>query len=563
MPLIFKKQFHILSLVALLAGCASPYAIERQAFSDYVLGQHAKYESDIDAAADFYARALRREPENEMILQEAFSLALMDGKYNEALLRARNLMDVNSANSAASMLLSLNAMKQGRYDASLAYLAGARGTGFDSLIAPIIRGWIYATKGDVDASMEALSALETISIFQPFQREQAAMIYDYLGMTEEAEAAYFEVFAQERGVSVHPVMYYGAFLERLGRQAEAWAHYEHYLGIWPGNRRLLEAKERMANSDRATRLVPQPVEMVGLALLRASSEIARDNARAPAILYARLSTFMTPGRGDALILLASLFAAEGQGETGLEALAQIDDDDFFGDIARMREALTLNQMGRTGDAIQVLEKYIEQNENALDAHVSLGDIYQINKQYEDALRHYDAALDIIGTPTVENWYLLFTRGITYERLDRWDEAEADFMKALEMKPGEPQVLNYLGYSWIDRGMNITEARGMIENAVGQRPFDGAIVDSLGWVLFLTGEYEEAVVQLERAVELLPGDPILNDHLGDAYWMVGRRIEARFQWNHALVLEPEDEDRVAIDQKIVLGLDFYQASVTEQ
>ena len=94
---------------------------------------------------------------------------------------------------------------------------------------------------------------------------------------------------------------------------------------------------------------------------------------------------------------------------------------------------------------------------------------------------------------------------------------------------------------------------MIKTAVSKRPHDGYITDSLGWVYYQFGRYEDAVPELERAVELRPEDPVINDHLGDAYWKVGRRLEATFQWNHALSLDPEPELKVKLEKKLKDGL----------
>ena len=128
--------------------------------------------------------------------------------------------------------------------------------------------------------------------------------------------------------------------------------------------------------------------------------------------------------------------------------------------------------------------------------------------------------------------MFYFRGICYERSKQWPQAEADLKKALQLYPDQPLVLNYLGYSWIDQGVNLDEGMNMIRRAVEQRPDDGYIVNSLGWANFRIGNYDEAVKELERAVELKPDDPTINDHLGDAYWRVGRVLEARFQWSHA-------------------------------
>ena len=159
----------------------------------------------------------------------------------------------------------------------------------------------------------------------------------------------------------------------------------------------------------------------------------------------------------------------------------------------------------------------------------------------------------IAKPEKPNWLIFYFRGICYERAKQWDKAEADLKKALELFPEQPHVLNYLGYSWVDQGMNLDEGMKMIRRAVEQRPDDGYIVDSLGWAYYRLGNYEEAVKHLERAVELKPEDPTINDHLGDAYWKVGRNLEARFQWSHARDLKPEPDELKKIEEKLKSGL----------
>ena len=114
-------------------------------------------------------------------------------------------------------------------------------------------------------------------------------------------------------------------------------------------------------------------------------------------------------------------------------------------------------------------------------------------------------------------------------------------------------MNYLGYSWIDRGENLEEGLALIRQALTGRPDSGAMVDSLGWAFYRLGRYDEALRFLERALELRASDPTINDHLGDVYWRVGRKIEAGFQWNHARDLKPEPDDLVEILKKIEHGL----------
>jgi Flp pilus assembly protein TadD len=175
------------------------------------------------------------------------------------------------------------------------------------------------------------------------------------------------------------------------------------------------------------------------------------------------------------------------------------------------------------------------------------------KAFAECAEVYSKAVDNLAVPEKANWVLFYFRGICYERSKQWPKAEADLKKALELFPDQPLVLNYLGYSWVDQGVNLDEGMRMIRRAVEQRPDDGYIVDSLGWANFRIGNYEDAVKDLDRAVELKPDDSTINDHLGDAYWRVGRVLEAHFQWSHAKDLNPDPEDLPKIEEKIKSGL----------
>ena len=180
------------------------------------------------------------------------------------------------------------------------------------------------------------------------------------------------------------------------------------------------------------------------------------------------------------------------------------------------------------------------------------------KRYDEAVALFDRQLAADGS----DWRTWFLRGTAHERAGRWSLAEQDLKQALALAPEEPEVLNYLGYTWVDRGERLAEALGMLERAVRLRPRSGAIVDSLGWAQYRLGNFAEAVQTLERAAELEPGDPTINDHLGDAYWRTGRKVEAHFQWRRVLSLEPEAPVRAAAETKLasMLGPDAVSRAV---
>ena len=185
--------------------------------------------------------------------------------------------------------------------------------------------------------------------------------------------------------------------------------------------------------------------------------------------------------------------------------------------------------------------------------IRVGDMLRGESRFDEAIAAYDEAEQRSPELAETDWTFLYKRGIALERSKRWERAEADLVRAIDLNPDHAHLLNYLGYSWIDRGENLAEGEELILRAVELLPNDGFIVDSLGWAYYRTGRMEEAVEALERAVVLRPEDPVINDHLGDAYWMVGRRTEARFQWIRAQ-RNAEDEDLlVAIEEKLANGL----------
>ncbi len=213
----------------------------------------------------------------------------------------------------------------------------------------------------------------------------------------------------------------------------------------------------------------------------------------------------------------------------------------------------LGQQEKNAEAEAMLRQAMADDPADISAAQQLGQLLRSTKDFTGAAKAYTTAIERLGDLEPEDWQLFYYRGIAYERAKDWPSAEKDFLKALELSPDEPYVLNYLAYTWVERRENLDKALPMLEKAVQQRPEEGFIVDSLGWAHFKLGNYEKAVVNLEKAVKLAPTDPVLNDHLGDAYWRVGRHHEARFQWSRALSFEPEPELKPVIEKKLEEGL----------
>jgi len=267
----------------------------------------------------------------------------------------------------------------------------------------------------------------------------------------------------------------------------------------------------------------------------------------------RLAIYLRPDLDLARMLVAGILESQGGEAEANKLYDEVKPGSALKWLARLRHAGNLDTTGSSDKAIDELRAMSDENATRVDALVNLGDLLRAHKRFGESVEAYDKAVARIGDLGQRHWSLLYSRGISLERAGQWERAEADLQKALKLNPDQPYVLNYLGYSWVDKGQNLDRARRMIERAVDLRPTDGYIVDSLGWLFFRIGKFKDAVDSLERAVELKPQDPVINDHLGDAYWRVGRTAEARFQWRRALALDPEPDLITAIRAKLDRGL----------
>jgi tetratricopeptide (TPR) repeat protein len=345
----------------------------------------------------------------------------------------------------------------------------------------------------------------------------------------------------------------GNFDERHGRAQEARRLYERFAGEERAAELVSAGLERVARGTVPPPIVASARDGAAEALFDLASVFNQRQTLETALVYARLALDLRPDLGLAQLLLAEIQEDQHHTEEALAIYRSVGSGSPLAWTARLRAALALDQLGRTDEAVALLRQMAADQPKRQEALASLGDILRGHNRFDEAVTAYDDALGRTGTAEAKQWRLLYSRGVALERSGQWPRAEADLRRALELQPDQPLVLNYLGYSWIDRGENLKEALKMIERAVELRPNDGYIVDSLGWAFYRLGEYPKAATYLERAIELLPEDPTINDHLGDVYWQTGRVAEARFQWRRALQFKPEADQVKSIEGKIDRGL----------
>ncbi len=451
------------------------------------------------------------------------------------------------------LLYVLQAYKAKDWPEVRARVQGHSSSGFGFLVSPLLMAWSYIGEGDFTKAEQALETLLKDERLNPLATEHIAYMQDYLGNYEAARAHYESIIDGNKAGSVQPIIALGYMLLRQQKQTEALTLLANQTQKYSSHRYLLRESFRLSKGEEPMQKAADPVGAAGLIFFRLATEFAQNNSPQSAIIYLRMASYLSPEVHDTHILLGNLFDQAGYPDEASASFNVIPADSPLRAFADARKIDVYRNNGQLNVAEALIRKQLITTPNNIMLQASLGDIMQQNRDYEGSLYYYDKVIASLQTPRAQNWDLYFARGISYEQLGKWEQAEADMLQALRLNPDQPMVLNNLAYSWIDRGVHIDRAKNMIGKALKARPDDGLIMDSMGWVHFLTGDYEKAVPLLEQAVKLEPNDATINEHLGDAYWRVGRKIEARFQWQHALDAGPKDGDEASLLDKLVMGL----------
>lgn len=570
MILLSNRLARRLALAALLGLLATPLAAQsnaslsvQQAAQDmlklfrpsvsgaYMAGQQALKDLRTDEAARYFSDAAQADWDNPILIERAFVALATDGQIGKSASTARRMLELDANNELAELVVATEALKERRYGAAARQLANISQDSFSGITAGILRAWALVgdNRGDeAQALMERLGA-NGLEDFLVFHR---ALMAEAAGDSDKALELAARAFEAEPYVA---------------RMAEVYARMLANGGDFEAARDVLDTFEAEGLSHPIIEKVREAVEadrrpgvfasnvQVGAAEMFHGIGVAlsRDGSSDLALVFLRLGVYLDPGADVISMALGQLMDQAGQHDAANRIYDAIPANSSLKPMAVVRVAQNLDATGDRAEAIRRLRNIVATRPDDLDAVSVLGDLLRYDEDYLAAADAYGKALEISGGQSPADWRFYYVRGIAYERAKEWPKAEADFLKALELNPDQPQVLNYLGYSWIDQDMHLERALGMIEKAVEAQPMDGYIIDSLGWAFYKLDRMEEAVETLERAVMLLPNDPEINDHLGDAYWKVGRKLEARFQWNIARSVDAEGNVAARVAPKLADGL----------
>ena len=540
----------------LLQGMALPALADEDAGA-YLAARQARFDHDFAAASQYFTQALTQDLNNPAIMENAAFAFLALGDIDRAVPVSRLIDESGLKSQIAFMALIANGIQESEYDAVIAQIRDDRGIG--SLADGLVYSWAEIGRGNMDAALEGFDAVAAQRGLKAFAQYHKALALAFVGDFESAEAIFSGREDAPLQRTRRGVIAWAEILSQLERRDDAIALLDDVFGTNPDPEVTLLRGELEQSDPVPFRRITNVQDGVAEVFFSIGQALLADTGEDYTLLYARIAEYLDPDHIDSVLMAAELLGELERYDLATETYRRVPSSHPAFPAAEMGRAESLRRAEKIDAAIEVLEALQKSHPDLPLVHVSSGDLYRQDERYQEAVNAYDDALTLLGEPAPDQWFVFYARAISYERMGVWESAEADFRAALELNPEHPQVLNYLGYSLVEKQIKLDEALSMIERAVERQPDSGYIVDSLGWVLYRLGRYEEAIGHMERAAELMPVDPVVNDHLGDVLWAVGRTTEARFQWRRALSFINDDTQLQDIDpdrirRKLEVGLD---------
>jgi tetratricopeptide (TPR) repeat protein len=517
----------------------------------FLSGRFAKQNQDLREAARFLKETLARDPENEQLQQETMRMHLLAGDVVAAIELAHKLEKNASADPLVASLLMLESVKANDFAHAKVVVEKTSNAGLFGLIRPVIVEWLNVAADAKRKDIDLKAAIDKAGFFAPFINYHTALMLDVVGNTVGAQAAYAKANIDPSVTPYRVIEALANFSVRQGKAAEAQAAYDAYAKANPQSTLIPEKINVSAGSKKA--LVGDAKQGLAELFFTTASILFGEDATQDTFLYLRIALDLRPDLPPAQLMLASLYEQVEDYKQAIATYDTIPEGSVFYRRAQVRKALNYEALKQRDKAIALLDALASQYPSDATALITKGDMQRDAKEFDEAAESYSLAITRTEPLAATDWPLLYARGISYERAGEWDLAEADFKRALTLEPSQPDVLNYLAYSWLTMGKNLDKAREYLETASEQRPEDAHIIDSLGWAYFLTGDFKGAVEKFEQAVEVLPDDATVNEHLGDAYWRIGRETEARYQWERALTFNPEKDLVELLKNKLANGL----------
>ncbi len=513
-------------------------------YGNYLAGRIAHIRQDYDNAARYYVKSLEQGLVNEDLLGKTYIILASQGKIDEAVKYAKTAREQGDPNNFIDVISAVYEFKHGNYEKSRQILRGINENTYKNLIFPLFSAWSYVGEGNYNQASAELNKLSNAEEMKTVYNLHKGMIADYFNKPDEARK-YYEIIINDKNnsISFRALQIITNFLIRTNNKKNAENLIAEYYGSSSIKEMLSSLNTKIKESDvNILPLINTPNIGVGevfleVALLFKSVPSGYDYAQ----MYMAVSEYFNPNNDVTKIAMADIYEERMMYKDANECYDSINKKSEMYYPSQLKKANNLSEEKKYDAAIKVLKNLLRDNPKNFQVLFNLGDILRLNNNQPAAIKYYKEAIDAIFYESEKYWPVYYALAVSYDKNNEWLNAENSLKKALKLSNRHPQVLNYLGYSWLKYDINIDSAAAMILEAYEKEPNDGVIMDSLGWVYFKTGDYQNAIVYLEKASELNPQNAVISDHLGDAYWQGGRRNEAVFLWKQALKQKEEQEE----------------------
>lgn len=518
---------------------------------NYLAARFAQRHQDWHAAHIYMKNVIAFDTANPLLTQRAFLLAIGAGEHDSAKSLATGIAVSGAENSELALIyLACDALREKDFNKAATMINSLPDDGFGQYTKPLLNAWTTMGRDGKDAAITYLK--EQAEENDPTFNIHAALMNELAGDIDAAEQHYRN--AMTEGLTLPNAVLAGNFFQRKGDKDTAQKIYSGLGEVYAFT--PFVGKDTRANIRTAA-------DGAAVALFDLATLLYERRAYDSAQIYGRLVQLLSPDSAFAHLMMGDIAAINEHYGDAVAAYDDIAETSPLYWLSRMRVAEVYEASDHPESAAILLQDLTKNKQTRIQALIGLGDLHRRHEHFAEAIKSYDAALAEIGDVTEDHWAVVYARGMSLERLNNWDRAEKDLLQALSFQPDNPMILNYIGYSWAEKGINLQQAKEYLHRAVTLRPNDGYILDSYGWVLYRLGQFEEAAEWLEKSVAYVPDDSSILDHLGDAYWQTGRKTEARFKWKRAHDLSKDADFRSLAQQKIARGIEAPATTVVVQ
>ncbi|PCI89046.1 MAG: hypothetical protein COB24_00785 [Hyphomicrobiales bacterium] len=516
---------------------------------------------DFKNATRFLINLYSEQPDDPVLIESLFLVHLINGEFEKARLFAmkyhQNKQAIEQPESShhylSKLFLTADQVKLGDYNQARSHLA----KGDDFMIAEmsyyLLSTWINFADNQPEEAIASLEKLQENSFHQIYYLINSAILAEMQDRQKDADIFYNEALLLG-GTKLDLIEAYGRFLERTGREKQAFALYDDFENRAGKHPLIDKARARLIAGDKPEPMIANAQEAIAYNLYHIANIYYGAGNYDEALNYGRLGQYLAPENSYILNILSLSYQNVEKYVEANVILEQIKADSPFYTKAQIRIAANLEINGQNDLALEKVAALLTEDKIDEAVYMEYANMLKRNEKYAQSVEYYDGLVNKLMLLTINDANLFYNRAVAHERLKNWPQAEADFLQALKLDPNHSYALNYLGYSWVDKGMKLEQGLEMINTALVIDPQNAFIIDSLGWAYFKLGRYEEARLELERAMLVSPSNADISDHLGDVYWKLGRKLEAEFKWQQATIFKSPEINYDDLEYKRENGLD---------